>query len=136
MLAVTMLMADDRFHAGLFDQVANCEQLRARQRDGLLERDQLRARIHSRLDHGRAEIRQRAKAEHVRLELHGERGGVQTFFGIAELGRSVIETFLINVADADDFEFWIGIESGGVMHAALAHADDENSVGFAHGMLQ
>ena len=45
--------------------------------------------------------------------------------------RRVIESFRVNVADAGDLELGVGIEGGGVVHAALAHADDEDGV-FGH----
>ena len=53
------------------------------------------------------------------------------FCGLPELGGGVIEAFRVDVADAGDLELGVGIEGGGVVHAALAHADDEDGV-FAH----
>ncbi len=131
MLAVAMLVADDGFRAGFPEQVADGEQLGAGQGDGLLEGDQLRAALDRRLDHRRAQVGQRAEAEDVGLDGLGQRGGVGALLRVAELGRGVIEALRVNVADAGDLEFGIGIEGGGVVHAALAHADDEDGV-FAH----
>ena len=47
---------------------------------------------------------------------------------VAELGGGVVEALGVNVADAGDLELGVGIEGGGVVHAALAHADDEDGV--------
>ena len=46
-------------------------------------------------------------------------------------GRGLIEPLLVNVANSNNLEFGVGVETGGVVHAALAHADDEDFV-FAH----
>ena len=130
MLAIAVLVADDGLGAGLANQVANIQRLGAGERDRLLERNQLRAAIERGLDHRRAQIRQRAETKHVRLHGLRERGGVGAGLWPAEFGGGVIEAFLVNVADAGDLEFWIGLEGRGVVHAALAHADDEDGVLF------
>jgi hypothetical protein len=41
-----------------------------------------------------------------------------------------------SVANANDFEFGIGVKGGGVMHAAFTHADDDNSVLVAHKSIE
>ena len=134
-LAVAMLVADDGLRARLLEQVADGEQLGAGQRDRLLEGDQLRAALDRRLDHRRAQVGQRAEAEHVRLHGLGQRGGIGALLRVAELGGGVVEALRVNVADAGDLELGVGIEGGGVVHAALAHADDEDGV-FAHSSVK
>ena len=65
--AVTMLMAHHGLDAGFANAVAHLEQLLAREGDGFLERDQLRAALDAELDHVQAHVRRRAKAEDVRF---------------------------------------------------------------------
>ena len=74
---------------------------------------------------------QGAEAEDVRLDGLGQRGGVGALLRVAQLGGGVVQALRVNVADAGDLEVGIGVEGGGVVHAALAHADDEDGV-FAH----
>jgi hypothetical protein len=132
MLAVTMLMADDGFHPGLVQRLLDLQTFIARHRHGFLERNQFRAALDAELDEVKPQVRQRAEAEQVGLQLLCQGGGVQTFFRVAEFGRAILKPLLVNVADADDFELGIGMEGGGVMHAAFAHADDDDGV-LAHG---
>jgi hypothetical protein len=128
MLAIAMLMADDRFRSGLVERLLDLQTFIARHGNGFLERDQICPALDTHFDEIEPQVWQRAEAEQVRLQFFRQRRGVQTLFRIADLGRGVIETFLVNVADADDFEFGIGMEGRGVMHATLAHADDEDGV--------
>ena len=71
------------------------------------------------------------KQKHIRLDRLGQRGGIGALLRVAELGGGVIQAFRVDVTDADDLEFGVGVEGGGVVHAAFAHADDEDGV-FAH----
>jgi hypothetical protein len=50
---------------------------------------------------------------------------------VAELSRGIVQALWVNITDAGDLEFRVGVEGGGVVHAALAHTDDEDFV-FAH----
>jgi len=59
-------------------------------------------------------------------------GGIGSFERYAEFRARVIEARLIDVADADNFKTAVGLEGGGMMHAALAHADDDDPVFVFH----
>ena len=43
--------------------------------------------------------------------------------------RGRLQTGFIDVANAGDFETGIGVKGGGVVHAALAHSNNDDFVG-------
>jgi hypothetical protein len=76
------------------------------------------------------------KQKDVRLHRLRQRGGIGALLRVAELGRGVVQAFRVDVTDAGDLEFGVGIESGGVVHAAFAHADDEDGVLSHNGVME
>src|SRR5689334_18786160 len=72
MRSVSMLMADDGFGTGFFEQVTYCKQLSAGQGYGLFESDEPGATVNRRLDEGRAQMRHGAETKYVRPDLPGQ----------------------------------------------------------------
>ena len=89
-LAVAVLVADDRLDARAVERLLDREPFRARHRDRLLERDELRAALDPELDERQPDVGRRAEAEDVGLHLAGERRGSVLVLTVAELrGRGV-----------------------------------------------
>ena len=76
-------------------------------------------------------MRERAETEDIGFQGFSQCGSICAGLRFAELGRGVIQPLLVDVTNAGDLEFRICIESGGVVHAAFAHANNEDGI-FAH----
>ena len=133
---VTMLMAHHGLDARFANAVAHREQLVARESDGFLQRDQLRAAIEAELDHAEAHVRRGAKAKDVGLRGKRERAGVAAGRHIAQFVQSVLQALRVTAGNAGQFEARIGLEERGVVQAALAHADNEDAVGSIHNICE
>src|SRR5262249_3802194 len=123
--AVTMLMAHHRFRVSFVEQLLDLNTFGAGHCNRLLEGDEFRTAFHADLHKVEAQMRQGAKAIQVRLNLVGEGLGIGADFRIPNLRRSGFETRLIDVTYAGDPETRIGMKRLGMMHSALAHADDD-----------
>ena len=122
-LAVAVLMADDRLHAGLVERLLDRQPFGARHRDRLLERDQLRADFDADLDERQPHVRRRAEAEDVRLHLRGQRARHRCSSSRRRASpprRPAASGSLLLMPD--QLEARIGGERRGMVHAALAHA--------------
>ena len=128
MRAVAVLVADNCFDAAFGDQIANLETFGGSQGDGLLHGDELSAAFNADTNHGGANVGQGAKTENVGPRGARDLRGIGSFEGDTELGARVIQARLIDVADARNFKTAGGLKGGGMMHAPLAHADDDNPV--------
>src|ERR1043166_258036 len=136
MLAVAMLMADDRLDTAFVQRLLDLQPLGAGHRHRFLERNQLRAALDAELDELQAQIWQRAEAEQVGLEFLRQRRGVRAGFGIPDLGCRRFQPTLVYITNADDFETGVGMEGSTVMEAALAHADNDNRVSAHNAVME
>ena len=132
MRAIAMLVADNCLDAAFRDQIADLETFGGGQGDGLLHSDELGAALNADADHTGADVGQGAETENVGTRGARDLGGIGSFERYAELGARVIEARLIDVADADNFKTAVGLKGGGMMHAPLAHADDDKAVFVFH----
>src|ERR1043165_3042259 len=128
MLAVAMLMADDRLDTAFVQRLLDLQPLGAGHRHRFLERNQLRAALDAEFDELQAQIWQRAEEEKAGLEFLRRRRGVRAGFGIPDLGRRRFQPTLVYITNADDFETGVGMKGGAVVQSTLAHADNDDSV--------
>jgi hypothetical protein len=128
MLAVTVLVADNRFDTALIECLPNLQAFGAGHRDWLFEGDQFRAAFDAKFNEIEAQIGERAKTKEIGLEVLGERSGIGSDCGIADFWSGGFQARFINIANANDFEARIGMEGGGVVKAAFAHPDDHDTV--------
>src|SRR6476646_203177 len=134
-LAVPVLVADDRLDARALERLFDREPLRAAHRHRLLECDELRPASDPELDERQSYAGRRAEAEDVGLHLAGERRRIGTRPDRSELRGRGGQPLWIPAADAGQLEPGIGSERRGMVHAALAHAHDDDAVGHYFGAL-
>ena len=132
MRPVAMLVAHDGFHAARFQHVPNRRALGAGQRHRLFHGDQPGPALNSHPNHRGANRRQGAETENVGPQRDGQFTGIRGFPGHAQLGGRRIQTSLVDIADAHDFEPAVGLESGGMVHAALARPDHHHPILVCH----
>ena len=134
-LAIPVLVTDNRFHTSRIERFFNFDAFRTAHRDRLFKCNQLRAGFDAELDERQPEIRQRAKTKHVSLQFLRQLGSIGAGFRIAELWCRCGQSGLIDIADPGEFEALICEKGLGVVHAALAHANNNDSIGLTHIIL-
>src|SRR5579872_414173 len=130
-LAVTMLMADDSFYARCSEEILHFHAFAAVECDRLLEGDQARAGFNANANHFRAQLGKSAEAEDVGLDGGGDLKSIVACRA-AKFGSGCFETGLVDVADAGYFEASIGLEGEGMVHSALTHAHDYDTIFVGH----
>src|SRR5579872_449952 len=130
-LAVTMLMADDSFYSGVGQELLHFHAFTAIESDRLLEGDQPRAGFDADTNHIRAQLGKSAEAEDVGLDGGSDLERIGSGRA-AELRSGCLETSLVDVADAGYFEASVRLKSEGMVHSALPHAHDYDTIFVGH----
>ena len=131
MLAVPVLVADHGLHAALLRiKLAHLRTaLGARERHRFLERDQLRAALDARLNErccaGCGSVQKQKTSGCKRL---ASAAASVPSAGLPSLAAAASSACRIDVADADDVETRVGVESAGVVHAALPMPTTDDGV--------
>ena len=127
MLAVAMLMTDYGFDAAIRQQFPDQESLARGQGHRLFKSNQARAALDAGANHLAAEVRESAEAEDIGLGSGSDLERVRAL-GRAEFGRGRVQTGWVNVAHANHLEAVVRLKSLGMVHSALAHAHDHDTV--------
>ena len=128
-----MLVADDGFDAARRQHVANVETLGGAEGHGLLHGDELGAAIDADPHHGGANRWQSAETKDVRARRRfGQFPASGDFTATPSLAAAAFEAGLVDIADAHHLKTAVGLKGGGMVHAALAHAHDDNPVFILH----
>jgi hypothetical protein len=126
-------MAHHGFGSRLAEQVPNSEQLLTGECHGLLEGNELCARIDPRAIMGVRRFGRVVKQKTSGLTFAASAATSVLRSGSPSFAAGRIQSCRINIADAHHLEFRVGVERHRVMHSAFTHPDDKDFV-FAHEM--